>query len=88
MTKATQANTKYNNKDAAGSETHMAVDDKMKRGYTPETMREGYGAASGVRPETAETGGRAKHPESEDGSLTPERKSNHIEDENAGLADN
>jgi hypothetical protein len=81
-----EANVKYNNSHA-GTETHMAVDDKIKQGHTPEAMREGYGAASGVRPGAAESGGRLEKTETGDDPRTPERKSNHLENENAGLAD-
>lgn len=82
-----EANRKYNAPKGAGTETHMAVDDKINQGYTLEAMREGYGAASGVRGAVAESGARLDHPETGDKSRTPERKSNHIDEENAGLAD-
>jgi hypothetical protein len=40
-----------------------------------------------VRPETAETGGRIRHPESKD-APQPDPVAKKIENENAGLADN
>ena len=79
-----EANTKYNNE---GTGSRLAVDEKINQGYTPEAMREGYGAASGVRPGTAESGGNFDKTETGDEPYTPERKSNHLENENAGLAD-
>lgn len=75
------------------TDTHLAVDSQMKKsiakGSTSEDRleyEEGFAAASGVRPETAATGGRIKHPETKDAS-NPDPVPSSIEKENAGLAD-
>lgn len=80
------------------TETHMAVDEKIKTGYTQRSMNEGFASASGVRPETAETGGRLTHPEDADRARDNDEFLHHIEEEeeeiikaetgNSGLADN
>lgn len=76
-----------------GTDTHVAVDTKMKHviedGSTKgdkQAYEEGFASASGVRPETAETGGRIRAPERKDAAqIDPVPKS--IEEENAGLAE-
>jgi hypothetical protein len=68
---------------------HIAADEMMKRknsGLEREGYEEGFASASGVRNETAETGGRVQHPEAKDRSR-PDPVSPSIEDENAGLAE-
>lgn len=69
--------------------THMAVDEAMldKNMQTPRVYEEGFASASGVRPETAESGGRIRHPENKDDAIVEERVVDLIEMENAGLAD-
>jgi hypothetical protein len=76
-----------------GTETHVAVDTKMKNTIQAGSSKgdrlpyeEGFASASGVRPETAETGGRIRHPESKD-APQPDPVPKQIERENAGLAD-
>ena len=79
-----ELNKKDNN---TGTETYLAVDDEINLGYTPEAMQEGYAASSGIRPEIAESSGQSHSNENADESHNPERKSSHLENENAGLAD-
>ena len=76
-----------------GTETHVAVDTQMKQviknGSSKddrEAYQEGFASASGIRPETAETGGRIAHPESKD-APKPDPVPRKIEEENPGLAD-
>lgn len=68
------------------TETNMATDEHLSledlRAYV-----EGFAAASGVRPDTAASGGRIRHPEDRDSASNEGRVSNHLEEENAGLAD-
>ncbi|MDE3060154.1 MAG: hypothetical protein KGJ06_04015 [Pseudomonadota bacterium] len=78
---------------SGGTETHLAADTQMKetirRGSTKgdrNAYHEGFASASGVRQETAETGGRIHHPESKD-APRPDPVPPLIEKENAGLAD-
>lgn len=75
-------------KNTGGTDTHEAVDDVMKRddGSIGLAYEEGFAASHGVRPETAETGGRMRHPDMQDDSH-PDRIPNKIEKENPGLAD-
>ncbi len=82
--------------DAGSStETHRGVDEQIEKtlddgstadGRVEKSYREGFAASSGIRPETAETGGRAKAPEMADDAI-PDRTPDSIEKENAGLAD-
>jgi len=79
-------------KNTGSTETHVAVDTQMRHviedGSTDgdrAAYEEGFASASGVRPETASTGGRIRHPESKDKARTSALTS--IEEENAGLAD-
>ena len=81
----------YDAKDSysGNTETHIAVDEMMERrdqGLLQKGYNEGFSSASGVRNETAETGGRVKNPEihDEDGTNKPVTT---IDKENAGLAD-
>jgi hypothetical protein len=80
-------------KTTGSTETHKAVDTKIKETIKhgsevseQTSYEEGFASASGVRPETAETGGRIKNPENKDtpktGQITPP-----LEQENSGLAD-
>ena len=80
---------------ASGTETHLGVDQQIEKtlqdgssdaGSIALSYREGFAASSGIRPETAETGGRAKAPEMKD-DVIPDRTPDSIEEENAGLAD-
>ena len=76
---------------SGGTETHTATDEMIRRnsdqpGLHRQAFEEGFASASGVRGETAETGGRITHPEQFDRSL-PERDAPEVEEENAGLAD-
>jgi hypothetical protein len=76
------------------TDTHVAVDTKMKTtiklGSTKgdrNAYEEGFASASGIRPDTAASGGHIRHPESKDApAIDPVPKS--IEEENPGLADN
>jgi hypothetical protein len=81
------------NKNTGGTDLHIAVDTKMKQTGNrkavddPASFEEGFASASGVRPETAETGGRIKHPETKD-APRPNHKIDLLEEEeNSGLAD-
>ena len=69
------------------TQTHMSVDEKMREGYTKGAMEAGFGAASGVRPETAASGGRITREENKDGTHGTGKVPNHLDDENSGLAD-
>jgi hypothetical protein len=75
------------NKSTGGTENQRAVDDEIKESdFEPIAYEEGFAAASGVRQETAETGGRIKYPEAKD-APRPNPIPSLIEKENAGLAD-
>ena len=68
------------------------VNESVERGSSADgavgqRYEEGFGASSGIRPETAETGGRVRTPEMGDDALI-DRTPNNLEKENAGLADN
>ena len=86
----------YNAPDAGSSTaTHRGVDevmeDSLKKGSSADgsvgnSYREGFAASSGIRPEAAETGGRAHAPEAKD-KATPDPVPTSLEKENAGLAD-
>ena len=87
----------YNAEESGNTETHIAVDEKMRNQPAElqddfqDDLEEGFASASGVRNETAATGGRVKHPETKDEDRTnrlSHRAPNPVEDENAGLADN
>ncbi|MEJ0010373.1 MAG: hypothetical protein WDN72_07650 [Alphaproteobacteria bacterium] len=76
-------------KDHAGTATHRAVDDAISprdNGELQEQYEEGFASASGVSNETAESGGRIRHPEAQD-KARPDGVPAQLEDENAGLAD-
>ena len=80
------------NENTGGTETHPATDEMIKQtidqpGIHRRAFEEGFAAASGVRGETAETGGRVHAPELDDRS-TIESLPSSLDDENAGLADN
>lgn len=68
-------------KDNSNTETHMGVDEKIKAGYTRGSMNEGFSAASGIRPETASSGGKITHPEQMDRARNTGRVENHIEED-------
>ncbi len=76
-------------KYTGSTETHRAVDEHMFPKDARELQsayEEGFAASSGIRPETAESGGRIKHPETQDHQKHPGAP-DLIEEENAGLAD-
>lgn len=74
------------NENTGNTETHIAVDERLENEDLL-AFEEGFAAASGIRPETAESGGRIKHPEDKDSALNEGRVVSHIEEEDAGLAD-
>ncbi len=81
----------YDAKDTASTENHLSVDDEMREtkhpgGEQDHAFVEGFAASSGIRPESAETGGRLDHPEVFD-DLVPDPEPISLEEENAGLAD-
>ena len=79
----------YEQSDTPSTETHRSVDQQIAQDLaTPASasMREGFAASSGIRPETAETHGGIRAPEMKDDSK-PDRVPDSIEKENAGLAD-
>jgi hypothetical protein len=82
---------KYEEEDkgTGSTETLIAVDEAMSKkfGNLQRAYNEGFAASDGVRGGTAETNGRVLHPEKSDDAETGV-KSNSIEDENPGLADN
>lgn len=81
---------KYDEKEkySGNSETHIATDTHMDtEHYDAQRMEEGFAASDGVRPATAESGGRVKHPETDD-KATTENIPESIAKENPGLADN
>lgn len=77
-------------KSTGNSETLVATDENMEKKYgnLQRAYEEGFAASSGVRAGTAETNGRVTHPEKSDEPRQGAKVSNHIEDENPGLADN
>ena len=83
----------YDAKDAASTENHLSVDAQIEEvidhagGQQDLALREGFAASSGIRPESAETGGRIDHPEMLDDTM-PDPVPDIIEEENPGLADN
>lgn len=83
----------YDAKDSASTENHLSVDAQMEEvidhpgGEQDLALREGFAASSGIRPESAETGGQLDHPETLD-DPTPEPVSVAADEENSGLADN
>lgn len=70
------------------TDSSISVDKKMKQGYTSSAMEEGFSSASGVRPDTASSGGRVSHPETKDCAHQTGKVPNHLDEENEGLADN
>lgn len=72
-------------KNTGNTETHIATDERMKM-EDPLAYEEGFASASGVRPETSESGGRVRHPENKDAAKTA-MVPNHIDEEDAGLAE-
>lgn len=74
-------------KSTGGTGNQLAVDDEIKESeFESIAYEEGFASASGVRPETAETGGRVRYPETKD-AARPDPVPLSIEKENAGLAD-
>lgn len=78
----------YEETESPNTETHLAVDEKIKLGYREgqNPMVEGFAASSGVRPEVSASGGRINDDEKVDAS-NPDRVPDTIEEEIAGLAD-
>jgi hypothetical protein len=81
------------NKNTGNTDTHVATDTQMENtirdGSTlgdREAFEEGFAAASGIRPETAESGGRIRHPESKD-AARHDPVAKLVKNENSGLAD-
>lgn len=70
------------------TETQIAADEPIwkKYGNVRNAYEEGFASSHGVRNETVETGGRARHPETQDHSK-PDRVPDSIEKENPGLAE-
>ncbi len=82
------------------SGNHIAADEMIRRrnnlqdnrtgyqegGSLRDAYEESFASASGVRGQTAETGGRIRHPETGD-QLRPDPMPSQLEQENAGLAD-
>ncbi len=74
-------------KYTGNTEPHIATDVMMEEGFNSSLkLEEGFAASSGIRNETAETGGRVKAPEKGDASI-PAITLAKFEEENAGLAD-
>lgn len=60
----------YNTKESTNIATHLAVDEKIRISEGDAlAYEEGFATESGVRPETAESGGRIRHPEDKDAAL-------------------
>lgn len=81
---------KYNKKEKAeNTETLIAADEttEHKFGNLQRAYNVGFAASDGVRGRTAETNGRALHPEQGD-EPKPNARHNSVDDENPGLADN
>lgn len=79
----------YDQTDQPSTATHLSVDQKIDldlRTPAQASMREGFAASSGIRPEVAETGGRVKNPQMKD-DMADDRVPDSIEKQNAGLAD-
>lgn len=80
----------YDEHDSPSTETHLSVDEKIRTDLenpaTTTAYEEGFDASSGIRPESAETGGRIKAPEMKDDPKN-DRTPDSIERENSGLAD-
>lgn len=68
------------------TETHLAVDERLDM-EDRLAFEEGFASASGIRPETAESGGRIKHPEDKDASIDDGRIDNQLDAQDSGLAD-
>lgn len=75
----------YGKQETASTETHLSVDENLRK-RSQNAFEEGFAASSGVRPETAETGGRVKNPEKKDSALV-ESTLDAVADENAGLTE-
>ena len=73
------------NKNTGSTETHIAVDEQLES-EDPRAYVEGFASASGIRPETAESGGRIKHPEDRDAPQVEGQLDNMLDEENARLA--
>lgn len=82
--------------DHSGTSNHLGVDEMIEEslqegssadGRIAKIYEEGFAASSGVRSETADSGGRIKAPEMKDDALS-DRTADSLEKENAGLADN
>lgn len=79
----------YNSQEkyTGNTETHIATDVMMNENFNSSLkLEEGFAASSGIRNETAETGGRVKAPEKGDASI-PAITLAKFEEENSGLAD-
>lgn len=82
---------RYESEDSPNTDNHLSVDTQMElvidhpeSNQRSRALSEGFAASSGIRPETAESGGTLKHPETKDGV----RSLSSVDKENAGLADN
>jgi hypothetical protein len=73
-------------RNTGSTETQIAVDEALEKKYgnLRHAYEEGFAASHGVRGETAETNGRAPHPDMADDSH-PDRVPDSIEEENPGL---
>ncbi len=93
MTKPALRHVEYDAHESASTENHRSVDAQMEEvnehpgGEQNLAFEEGFAASSGIRPESAETGGRIDHPEMLDDSM-PDPLPESLEEENPGLADN
>jgi hypothetical protein len=80
----------YDAKDSANTATHLAVDEKIRQslGFGDSiSFEEGFAAESGVRQETAETGGRVRHAEDKDAPITKSADDMLEEESISDLAD-
>ena len=80
----------YDEDTTGNTETHIATDAAPEKifGDLQHAYEEGFAASDGVRGQTAETGGKIRHPEKGDESISGRRVTNSIADQNPGLADN
>jgi len=74
-------------KYTGNTETRIATDEHMAL-EDANIYEEGFASASGVRADTASSGGRIRHSEEGDAPYTEGRVDTLIDDENSGLADN
>ncbi len=76
-------------KNTGGTENHIAVDEAMSKkfGNLQRAYNAGFAASDGVWGETTETDGRITIPEEKDAAIHGPR-TNSIDSENPGLADN